>query len=334
MLTMAHVSKAKKKTVETFVRLIKEYPIVGAVNVENLPAKQLQKMRETLRGKVIIFMGKRRLMTIALEATKGEKNKIEDLIPHLKGMPALLFTKENPFSLFKTLKKNKSNAPIKGGQKAPNDIIVPAGPTTFAPGPIIGQLGGIGIAAGIENGKVAIKKDSLVAKEDEIVSAEKASILTRLGIEPMEIGLDLVAAYDAGVIFNKKILNIDEEEYLNNISTAHRWAFNLAMDSGILTPETINSMITKAFCDALALATSENIFTDETTTSIISKAHNQMLSLASGLPDEAKSDELKSVKAPVQTTAPATEKKEEKIPDKKEEKKPEEAAAGLGSLFG
>ena len=287
---MAHVSEAKKKIVGTFIRLIQEYPIVGAVNVENLPAKQFQNMRETLRNKVVIFMGKRRLITLAIEAAKKDKKNIEELIPHLKGMPALLFTKESPFSLSKTLQKSKSNAPIKGGQTAPNDIIVPAGPTGFAPGPIIGQLGAIGIAAGIEDGKVAIKKDSLVAKEGEVISTEKASILSRLGIEPMEIGLDLAAAYDNGIIFTKKVLNIDEKEYINNITCAHQWAFNLAMDAGILTKETTTLMILKLVSDARALAISQNIFTDENATDILLKAHCQMRSLSSVLPDDAKSD--------------------------------------------
>ena len=71
-------------------------------------------------------------------------------MPHLKGMPALIFTKENPFSLFKTLKKSKTNAPAKANQTAPFDLIVPKGPTSFAPGPVIGELAILGIKSGVE----------------------------------------------------------------------------------------------------------------------------------------------------------------------------------------
>jgi len=144
---VTHVSQRKKNTVAEFVTLIDKYDYVGAVNMENLPAKQLNNMRETLRDGVLIRMSKRRLLKVALEESK--KEGVDQLIPHLKGMPALLFTNTSPFKLFKTLKKNKSSTAIKGGQTAPNDIVVPAGPTGFAPGPVIGELGGAGIKAGI-----------------------------------------------------------------------------------------------------------------------------------------------------------------------------------------
>ncbi len=279
MVKTANLPEAKKKVVAEFIKLAKEYPIVGAVNMENLPTKQLQNMRATLRQKVVLKMSKRRLMAIALEQAAKEKPGLEKLIPFLKGMPALLFTKDNPFSLYKTLSKNKSSAPIKAGQTAPNDIIVPAGPTGFAPGPIIGQLGGAGIAAGIDGGKVVIKKDSKVASEGDVITTELASILTRLNIEPMEIGLALTATFEDGNIFTKDVLAIDEQEYLDNLTKGHRWAFNLAMECGILTKETTNLLVTKAFTDARALAIETNIYADEVMPQLIAKANNQMLAL-------------------------------------------------------
>ena len=285
MVKTAKIPESKRKVIKEFVKLAKEYPIVGAVNMENLPTKQLQNMRAHLREKVVLKMSKRRLMKLALEEAAKEKPGIEKLIPHLKGMPALLFTKDNPFSLYKTLQKNKSTAPIKAGQTAPNRIVVPAGPTGFAPGPIIGQLGQVGIAAGIENGKVAIKKDSEVAKEGDTISADLAGILTRLGIEPMEIGLDLIATYEDGNIFTKDVLAIDEQEYIDNLTNGHRWAFNLAMECGILTKETTTLLITKAFTDAKALAVSQDIYADTVMPELLSKAHNQMLSLKAKVPE-------------------------------------------------
>ncbi|MBT3406946.1 50S ribosomal protein L10 [Candidatus Woesearchaeota archaeon] len=333
---MAHVCKAKKEIVAKYTKLIEEYPIVAAINMEGLPAPQLQNMRATLRKQgVVLFMNKRRLITIAIEAAKDKKKGIEKLIPSLKGMPALLFSKENPFKLFKTLEKSKSPAPAKAGQTAPKDIVIPAGPTGFAPGPIISELGGVGIKAGIDAGKVVIKEDSNVAKEGDVISVQLASILTRLGVTPMEIGLDLTAAYEDGFIYDKKILAVDEEEYIGNVSQASSWAFNLAMFAGIPTSTTTEPLIQKAFRDAKALAISESILADGVTEEIIAKAHAQMNSVASQLPDEAKSEELKNVKAP--TVQPAAAAQPEKTQDDKkpEEEKPvENAAAGLGSLFG
>ena len=182
---MAHVAEYKKRIVENIVKLAKEYPIVGAVNMENLPAPQLQAMKAQLRGKVVLVMTKKRLIKIALEKLKSERKDIEKLEEHLNGMPALIFTGESPFKLSRILQKNKSKAPAKGGQIAPRDIMVNKGSTGFAPGPIIGELGMVGIKTGVEGGKVAVKEDTVVVRQGEQIKPKVAEILTRLGIEPM-----------------------------------------------------------------------------------------------------------------------------------------------------
>src|SRR3989344_5351981 len=122
-----HIAEHKKKKVADIVRWISEYPVVAAIDMENLPAPQLQKMKAQLRGQIIIAMTKKRLIKVALEQAKENKKGIEQLETYLKGMPALVFTKENPFKLSKLLKKSKSPAPAKAGQTAPSDIIVPKG---------------------------------------------------------------------------------------------------------------------------------------------------------------------------------------------------------------
>jgi len=272
---MAHVTEEKKKVVKRLSELTKQYPIVGLVNMEGLPTPQLQTMRASLRDDVKIIMAKKRLIKIVLESAKTDKPGLEKLEEFLKGMPAMIFTKENPFKLYKTLQKRKSSAPAKGGQIAPTDIVVPAGPTSFQPGPIIGELGSIGVKAGIDAGKVVIKQDSLVVKEGEVISDKVAGLLTRLGIEPMEVGLDLMAAFEEGVIYDRKILSIDESEYIDNIAQAHRWAFNLAIEAGVPTPQTIEVMIVKAHSESRALAISEAILADEVKSEVLARAHAQ-----------------------------------------------------------
>ncbi len=273
----AHVAPTKKATVKEFTKLIEQYPVIGAVDVENLPALQLNRMRKQLRETVELKMTKRRLLTIAINDSK--KENIKDLIPNLKGMPALIFTKESPFKLFNTLKKNKSKAPIKAGQTAPNDIVVPAGPTSFAPGPIIGELGALKIKAGIEDGKVAIKEDCVVAKEGEVVSSNLAAVLTRLGIEPMEIGLNLTAVWENGEILAKDVLDIDEEAVANDFATAASWAFNLAFNSGFPTTETTIPLIQAAHSEAYRLALGCDVITDETKEAVLAKAEAQATAL-------------------------------------------------------
>ena len=124
---MANVSEYKKKIVEDMAKLMRRYSIVGMVNMEDMPAPQLQGMRAELRGKVDMFMTKKRLMRIAIEKLKNEKKNIGELEKYFQGMPALIFTNESPFKLSKILRKSKTKAPAKAGQIAPNDIIINKG---------------------------------------------------------------------------------------------------------------------------------------------------------------------------------------------------------------
>jgi len=276
---MPKVQEYKKKLVQDMTKLIRQYNIIGMVNMEDMPAPQLQAMRSELRGKVDIFMTKKRLMKIAIEKSKNEKKNIEELEKYFEGMPALIFTNENPFKLSKILQKSKTKAPAKAGQTAPNDIVINKGPTPFAPGPVISELSAVGLKVGVESGKVAVKEDTVIAKKGEKINPKVAEILTRLDIKPMEVGLGLVAAYEDGIIYQKDILAVDEKEYNDNINLAATQAFNLAFNITYVTKDNLPLLIGKAFNDTKALGISQNILDKGIIESLLSKAENEMLSL-------------------------------------------------------
>ena len=331
----AHVSKYKEKVVKDLVKLMKEYPIIGAINMENMPASSLQGMRSKLRDQVVISMTKRRVMKYAFDAVKAEKKGIEKLVPYLKGMPALLFTKENPFSLFKVIKQNKSPAPAKAGQIAQKDIKVSTGPTPFAPGPDIGELVAIGLKTEVKDGKIQIKEDAIVAKEGDEINAVTASMLARLGIEPMEIGLDLTAVYEEGVIYDKNVLDIDEEAFMADLNNAVRWGLNLAVELGHFTKETVGVMIPKAFREAKGVAMEAGIMNDVTKEELLGKAERQATSLKTeaNIPDappkEEKKEEPKEEETPKVEEKPVAEAKKEETPKAEEnpaEEKKEETS--------
>ncbi|KYK25162.1 hypothetical protein AYK26_07860 [Euryarchaeota archaeon SM23-78] len=313
----AGVPEHKKKLVQTLVNLIDKNNIIAMVNMENLPAKQLGVMRAQLRGKVVLLMTKKRFIMLALEQSK--KHNIKELEKYVKGMPALLFTDQNPFALFKLIKKNKSTAPIKPGQKAPNDIIVQAGPTSFSPGPIIGELGSFRIKAGIESGKVVIKSDAIVAKEGEEVNEKLAALLTRLGIEPMKIGLNIVAVYEKGEILTKDVLDVDEEALINNMRTVASECFNLAMFIVYPVKDTIKLLLSKAHNEAKAVVKEAKVMTGDNVGEVLAKAEATASALKAKVTEkQSPSEPSTELKVP---EAPKEEKKEEKP---KEEAKKEE----------
>ena len=328
-MKMAEVPEYKKKLVEDMVKLVRRYPIVGVVNMNNIPAPQLQSIRAELRGKIDLFMTKRRLMKIAIEKIKNEKKNIEEIEKYFEGMPALIFTNENPFKLSRILQKSKTSAPAKAGQIAPNDIIIKKGPTSFAPGPIISELSGVGLKVGVESGKVAVKEDTIIAKKGDKIKPKVAEILTRLGIKPMQVGLGLLAAYENGIIYQRDILETDEAEFNKKVNLAAIQAFNLAFNIVYPTKDNISLLLAKAFNDAKALGISQEIFDKGIIEELLGKAERSMLSLKSTAniqvaekpKEEAKQEEPKVKEEP---KAEIKEEKSVKTPEQKEEKALEE----------
>ena len=267
----------KKEKVKELVKLIDEYSVVGVINMYKMPAPQLQTMRKELSDKAKIIMTKKSLMKFALEKSKKKNvNKIEE---YLRGQPALLFTNMNPFELFKFLKENKTKAPAKTGDIAPNDIMIKSGDTGLPAGPAIGNLADVGAISKVQNGKIHVTKNVTVTKEGEEIESKVASVLNMLGMEPMEIGLDMLAAYENGTVFNKKILNVDEEEIRKNVSVCISNAINLSVNSSYVTEVTVPIMIRKACMEAKSLALEAGIYTKDTVNEILSKAHSEAMSL-------------------------------------------------------
>ena len=106
----------KKKEVELIKKELSNYNIIGIVDMTNMPSAQLQQMRSTLKKDFLIKMSKARLVKLAINQLKDQKKNIAELLPYIRGMPALIYTKENPFRLAKSLQKSKSKAPAKGGR--------------------------------------------------------------------------------------------------------------------------------------------------------------------------------------------------------------------------
>lgn len=275
-------SEQKKRTVQELKKLVKEYPIVGVVDMQNLPAPQLQGLRRALRGKVELHMARRRLLQLALKGSASEK-----LEEHLGGMPALLFTKENPFSLYKTAQKNKSSAPAKAGQTAPNDIVVQAGPTPFAPGPVIGELGAIGIKTGVEGGKVAIREDSVVCRKGDLIKPKVADVLKRLGIEPMEIGLNIVVVMEKGVVFKAEQLAIDEDMFSAQLMDCINSARNLAIETAYPALDVVELLVQKAFREAKAVALESGVVSKELIEELIGKSEREAQAVQSAVEGKA-----------------------------------------------
>jgi len=282
------VAPRKFKEVDELAEKMAQSKAIALINIEGIPSKQFQIMRKNLAGKAEVRISKNTLMARALD-----KAGIKDLKGCIQGSAGLVFTDLSPVKLSRMLKENRVSAYAKEGDIASRDIIVPAGDTPLAPGPIIGDLQNAGVKAKIEGGKIVVTKDSLVVKKGEVIDRMAANILSRLGIEPMEIGLELNAVYEEGLVYTGSILDVDEGTVLLDITSAHQNAFNLALNAGIINKETIKLSLQKAFSNSLNLALNAGVINAETIKISLSEANRQMLSLALRIPDGL-DDDIKS----------------------------------------
>ena len=111
-------------------------------------------------------------------------------------------------------------------------------------------MGSAGIKASIEQGKVTIKEDSVVVKAGNVISGKTADVLSKLGIKPIELGLNLVATYENGQVFKKEVLDVDEKYYLGVLRLAASEAMNLSVNAGYVTEENIELFLRKAESEA------------------------------------------------------------------------------------
>lgn len=274
-----HIPGWKKDEIKDIVDNVHSHKVTGIVDVRGVPADALQKMRQKLRGTVTMKMIRNTLTTIAFDSLPREE-KARDLAKYVDGQIVLVYTDSNPFKLYKLLEATKSRAPAKAGDTAPADVAVSKGPTSFKPGPIVGEMQQAGIPAGIESGKVVIKNDKVVVKKGEKFTAKQAEILSRLEIFPMEIGLNLKAVIEGHVIYMPSDLSINETELRNMFAKASSQAFSLSMEAGIANKETIVPLIQKSVMESRALAVNAPIFEKDVIDMILSKAEAEMLSVA------------------------------------------------------
>ncbi len=307
------VPQKKVDLVNELVSLINENSVVAVVDISNLPSKQLLQMKHALRGKAVVRMARKSAISRALEQTDGK-----GLVEYLKGMPAILVSSENPFMLSKILKESKATAPAKEGTTLNKDIVIPAGETSFAPGPIVGELQTMGVKAAIEGGKVVVKEESVLAKEGEVVDKQKADLMAKLELEPVEIGLGMVAAYENGLIFTSDVLDIDTEETLSQLAAAAANAFSLSYSIKYPTSDNIEMFIKEAFVQAKGLAMEAGYMCSATAEDFLKQAAREASILESEVPE-----------APVELPKEESEEKSEEASSEKESKdeKSEEAPA-------
>ena len=264
------IAQWKKESLAEIQGLLSKYPVIAAADLTKVRSSQIHELRKRLRDRVTMIVAKNNLLRKSVELGDYKDGKLGEFVKDLTGSNILLFSELNPYSLIILLDKSKVRVPAKAGDIATGEIMIPAGNTGLPPGPVISEFGEIRVKTKIEGGSIWVAQDSIVARKGDPISAKMASVLSKLGLKPMEAGLSLAVAFDNGTILRPEDMAFDLPTYKNDVFTAINNALNLSTEVGYIVPENAPRILVKGMREALALA-GESGFLEEGTIEYVLK---------------------------------------------------------------
>jgi large subunit ribosomal protein L10 len=316
-----HVAPWKEEIFQKLAELIEKYPVVAIADLQKVRSSQIQEIRKKLRGQAEVLVAKNTILKKAASAMAEKKPHVNEFAEGIAGSSLLLFTGMNPYALILFLNKNKVRVPAKAGDTATSEIIIPAGNTGLQPGPVISEFGEVKVTTRIEGGSIWVAKDTVVASIGDTISAKLASLLSKLGMKPMEAGLSIVRAFDAGIVLKPDDLVFDIESYKSDLAEACRDAIALSVETEYVLPETAPMIIGSAYREALYLANEAEFPTSENIEDLVKQAYSEMTHLSDAVAQinsEAAAQEEPVIPTPILEQKPAEAKPAEaKAPEAK-----------------
>jgi len=244
-----------------FVRLLdylEKYPKCFLVNVDNVGSKQMQEIRQAMRGHGDILMGKNTMIRKAIKGHLTKNPLLEKLLPYIVANIGFVFTNEDLSEIRKKLLENKRGAPAKAGALAPCDVKLPPQNTGMGPEKT-SFFQALQIPTKISKGTIEILNEVHLIKVGEKVGASEAALLNMLGIQPFSYGLSVQQVYDNGAIYSPSVLDITPEDLLARFreGLANVAAFSLGI--GYLNRASAPHMVVNGFKNLLAVAAETDV---------------------------------------------------------------------------
>jgi len=247
------VNSAKKQEYFTKLQgLLDEYPQILIVNADNVGSNHLQNIRKTLRPKAVMLMGKNTMIRKAIRMHLDKNPALEALIPILRGNIGFIFIKNDMNGVREELLKNKVGAAAKAGGVAPNDVIVPAGPTGMEPTQT-SFLQALNIASKINKGQVEIMADVHLIKAGDRVGNSEAALLGKLNIRPFSYGLKILHVYDNGNVFDPSVLSLSDNDLIEKFRVGVNNIASIGLQIGYPTLASLPHSIINSFKNILAV---------------------------------------------------------------------------------
>jgi len=244
--------RRKETFVTTLRKLINEYKNILICTVDFVGSHQMQQVRQALRGKGVILMGKNTVIRKILREEAGANQKLLNLVPKVSGNIGFVFTKGNLGDLRKLIQANKKPAPAKVGNTAPEDVYIQPGPTGLDPGQTA-FFQALNIATKIAKGSIEIITKCHLIKGGERCTASHVSLLSKLGIQPFSYGMIVTHAYENGSVYEASVLDMTPADLLNKFMRGVRHVAALSLATGFPTQASIPHSLRNAFKRLVAI---------------------------------------------------------------------------------
>ncbi|MEM2524079.1 MAG: 50S ribosomal protein L10 [Desulfurococcaceae archaeon] len=318
-------------------KLANEHRTILVADLSGVPAKHVQMLRKKLDKVAILKVVKPK---VALKALESLALQTEYFKPYMTGQVMFIFSNINAFELASMVENFVTKDYYAPGEVVDREVVIPEGNTGLPAGPILSVFGRLKIPTKVEGNVVYVVKDTVIAKPGNVVSADLAALLQKLGLALKEIRIRVKCARDGNLVIPGDKLKLNIAEYEEMIRAATIDALKLALELLIPEPTVLQLAIVKAEKQALALLSETGFITPETAEHVLKTAYLKALALATELSKYI--PELKPcVKLPGQQAQQVQQvKHEEKQGGKKEKaeesKEPGEdaLAEGFTALFG
>jgi len=233
---------------EHMKELMSTYSKCFIVQIDNVGSMQLQQTRMSLRGTAEVLMGKNTMMRKCIRefCEENPESPIAQLEEQCRGNVGFVFTNGDLGEIRETLESNVRPAPAKVGSLAPDNVIVPKGPTGCDPGQTA-FFQTLQISTKITRGQIEMTNDTQLITAGDRVTASQAALLQKLGIEPFTYGMILKSVYDSGSLFDAKVLDITDEVLMAKFIAALNTISKLSLALNMPTAASVTHSVANAF---------------------------------------------------------------------------------------
>jgi len=225
---------------------INKYKNILVIGVDFVGSRQMQEVRQSIRGQGEIMMGKNTIIRKVLRENSEKNPKLLDLVPLIRGNMGFIFCNGDIAAIRKKVVSFTLPASAKAGVVAPVDVTVPSGPTGLDPGQT-SFFQTLNISTKIVKGTIEITTNVHLCHKGDKVSTSAVALLSKLNIKPFEYGIIATHVYEDGAVYDASVLDLSLSDLVGKFCDACSSLAALSFAIGSVNKVTVSHSFGRAF---------------------------------------------------------------------------------------